>query len=1257
MATMSLISLAGAPGTYVNERTGVTSGAVIASFSTVYMLVETPSTVSEDSQVFPPNTPLPVFSLEDYRNYIGGVVPTSGSDLLSYLNVESFFRNSNGGDLRVVRVATPKNVVKLTFNPWGSKDNGSSVPSPIEAGDSFYVQLRLNGLGLGEKTTTGLLRGVEVTAPVGYRSDSDPEDIENNLILSLAIRDAVAEAIRNDRNISSSVYIRGEGIDPETGTANLLLAGRTFGQLISVINLTEPIAGSFALGASGFNVSPVSISESPEEHKQDYLQTIYTAFDDSSLPQGYLLAPTAFSKFREEDRVAIGQAMEAVASDDNHKWLALVDPGAYNVTDIDDYKDFTEHSSAQGFRYGEKYLINNAIYEWTDEDDYLFDTANYSEVDPAGSVNSNVLPGYQNRVSLEDDARSDINSSNTLTDVLTLSQDVPSGPKYLTGASVLVHDSNIAGLPDGSYHAILSDIDSSLQSNQLKLAASVSDALSDNPIDILSDGSGVLTYADPAWSKKVRINEKSSNLIESVVSSGASFNASYLPASLQKPTDEIAFRQNARAINTPALYATHSDYIKIAAANVNTTTGVITATAHGFQTGDVVYVDLLGTASLTTASVTGGSVTGVGGVIAAGDYVNGTYTAVATTAAPSGGTGCTLNFTVSQNGITSVSIAAAGATYLVGNVLTVASGAHGDAFTVTVTHISSTVNAGDVEGTYFAIVLTPNTLKLAASDRNAYAGVALALNAATNDAGFTAVGVLAKGPDLVIHIKGHGFQDGESVYLDKNITSTGGAIVLGASTSSTTYRYFIRKVDADAFKLALSPAALGSNVYLNIPNDGIAVNTTTPGTVFYGDLQVSTSGSLKFTKTNEIRVIRGRKYRINVSLASLPLLDVKGTAVEDYKTTLRFAQSPFSSGRNNYLYDYFITDDGTPISKELPFLGSENYLCVPVEADDLQTVIYAVGCVHFNDTTPVETTIPGGGIKVSFSSFVEPPASLWNFKAVTSPELIDEAQRGVNSINGSVQARIVDYGIDSHYKLFNDSQLYRSSRGFLAYYGPYIKNEGGYWVSPTPYVAGLAMRRYRAEGYQFPPAGTKYQLRGALDCQIRISSAEQNVSNPYGLNTLRQLSGYPKNSVFVWGARTRVNPNSPEESLYKFVNTRVILNVIYGSLSRSFDSDIFSVVDGKDLLFTKIRSSAQNTLYIMYQAGALFGRRPEDAYEVVCNRKNNPAGLLEAGIVNLSVFVVPSPTMERIQVDLVRVQVDGVKDSLEAAGFSSFTIS
>jgi phage tail sheath protein FI len=213
-------------------------------------------------------------------------------------------------------------------------------------------------------------------------------------------------------------------------------------------------------------------------------------------------------------------------------------------------------------------------------------------------------------------------------------------------------------------------------------------------------------------------------------------------------------------------------------------------------------------------------------------------------------------------------------------------------------------------------------------------------------------------------------------------------------------------------------------------------------------------------------------------------------------------------------------------------------------------------------------------------------------------------------------------------------------------------------------VAGLAIRRYRdaSGGFRLPPAGAKYSLAGARGVQIQITNAQQEVSNPQGLNALRQLPGYSTTDpdtgevfgpVFVWGSRTRVNRGNATQALYQFVNTRVILNVIYGTLRQAFDGQIFSIIDGRAVTFNQIRAIADNTLYEnFFVPGALFGATPAQAYQVVCDERNNPAGALENGFVNVKVFVVPAPTLERIEVDLVRVGIGGIPAALEQSGLT-----
>ncbi len=301
------------------------------------------------------------------------------------------------------------------------------------------------------------------------------------------------------------------------------------------------------------------------------------------------------------------------------------------------------------------------------------------------------------------------------------------------------------------------------------------------------------------------------------------------------------------------------------------------------------------------------------------------------------------------------------------------------------------------------------------------------------------------------------------------------------------------------------------------------------------------------------------------------------------------------------------------------------------------------------DLTSAGQPCYGSQVELVFTPEQGVPIDLWRFDAITSTEIIDDALRGVG-FNGVPQAEFIEAGVDNVNRLYEDSQRYFNPFGFIAYYGPYIENGAGQWIPPSPYVTGVALRRYRSEGYQFPPAGVKFQLADAVATQIPINSAQQNLLNPDGCNAVRTLPGYPDTAVFIWGGRTRINPAVAEQRLYQFVNTRVILNVVYGSLRTAFDNQIFNVIDGFNVVYNQIVSVGNSILNQLYVQGALFGARPSQAFQVICDPRINPPEDLENGIVNAKVFVTPVPTLERIQIDLIRVAIGQMQNELDIQG-------
>jgi hypothetical protein len=223
--------------------------------------------------------------------------------------------------------------------------------------------------------------------------------------------------------------------------------------------------------------------------------------------------------------------------------------------------------------------------------------------------------------------------------------------------------------------------------------------------------------------------------------------------------------------------------------------------------------------------------------------------------------------------------------------------------------------------------------------------------------------------------------------------------------------------------------------------------------------------------------------------------------------------------------------------------------------------------------------------------------------------------------------------------------------GHGAYFAPYLKNLDDRFVPPSGYVAGIACSRYVNEGFQQPPAGSRYPLRGVNDVKFKISAQQQEVTYALGLNPIRSL---PNRGIVVWGSRTLSS-----SSLFRFVNTRVVLNALIDVMNRSFDDVLFESIDSAGTIYSRVSSIATQILNQFYNQGALFGSQPEQAYLVVCGDSNNSPELLEQGTVRMDAYVATSPTLERLAVTIVRTpigQVSLLSDSFSRNGerFAAF---
>lgn len=1513
MATFSLgVSgeTPGAPGVFINEQPGRLANADLAGFSTVYMLVETEENVPSTGNFLPFNTPVSITSLADYRARIGGIVPTSRIPLLSYNCVNEFFQNAQVGDLRVVRVGTPNQIVELEFFPSGTKINSTTAPSALMAGNVVYVQMVINGLrlvsGLDDAfhtanpgyTAEGEYLGVPVEIPVNYVAG----DEVNNRKISAAIALAVRNAIESNPSVRSSVYVRDFGLlndldpvqYPNSENSAVVIAATTFDGNVSVVTQVFPIGSNFVFMQNTYEVDNiVGESTNLERVPQDYTQCISTAFDGVQ-DQGYLITPTAYAQFDAEGRALVGAAAAAHCESNNFKWMALADPGPFLVTDVNKYSGFTEHQAAADLVTGVKYLIDNAIYEWTGTDVSYVKLAHQEIVfgqsaEVAINESANLVADEQ-QVGILDEGSYTITSGATAVDgVFTLSTtqywpvSLPIQKVTLSNASSVGNDFQSASIQGqagtfplngtevyvvaapknveitGTYslnHVFLtvSAADASAVYNEVVLAGG-SDFITSPPngavYTVGSGSTGTVSYPDAQWNIPVTINGQTSDLIENISGASAGVNTLHFPGTLQNPTETYRFNWVSRTIfNANTSVAAYS--------GTNTTysgAAVITAQNHGLRSGQIIYftqpvvqsngvdsnslfkqttklvsnpyyVSVISTNTFALANsldnytvqswvgiqpaytvsalptifysrVLGGGLTTVtpyelltlptqrgrkyafdtsmifnqaaaaatppSGDVASNprasiylnnsslilgseqinpygedltspskcgwlakfnlvnpnlsptaatnnafcvptvdqffqseaffvptiDGINGgsfnptgssTFGPIATlqTSVPAtGGTGGTAG-TTSGVAVTGGSGSGATVNVTIGNTAAVGpiatlgaptAGTSGapitfNSATITINGVattSSTVGTGatvnvtvsPVAGTAVPLVFGSIATVIPDPSQNftnvttitaPSGGTGLDINFSTDGAGDIITPFLLNSP-------GSGYTYGETLTITAGVGQWT-AVITGADADGAVTAVALNAPGTGYDNVAVLSIAAGdisgisgvtvpvATVTLPVGITNIVLNAAGAGYQAGDTLTIPPTGGATAATVLVGTVAGGAGLFTGVTAYPLAAGLVEGASAADAQALLpRLTGVYFAVTANG-----FAPDGTTPVVANGFVAGTYN--------GTTYSWVAIAPLAQGGDLTSIGQVCYGSQIEVTFSPEQTPPSSLWRFDAITSTEIIDNALRGVG-FNGVPQAVFVEAGVDNVNRLFDDSQRYFNPFGFIAYYGPYVENGAGQFIPPSPYVTGVAVRRYRSEGYQFPPAGVKFQLADAVAAQIPINSAQQNLLNPAGCNAIRTLPGYPTTSVFIWGGRTRVNSNDAQQRLYQFVNTRVILNVVYGSLRTAFDNQIFNVIDGFGVIFNQIISVGNSILNQLYVRGALFGARPSDAFQVICDGRINSPESIENGIVNAKVFVTPVPTLERIQIDLIRVAVGKMQQELDVQGLGS----
>jgi len=194
---------------------------------------------------------------------------------------------------------------------------------------------------------------------------------------------------------------------------------------------------------------------------------------------------------------------------------------------------------------------------------------------------------------------------------------------------------------------------------------------------------------------------------------------------------------------------------------------------------------------------------------------------------------------------------------------------------------------------------------------------------------------------------------------------------------------------------------------------------------------------------------------------------------------------------------------------------------------------------------------------------------------------------------------------------------------YAAMYHPWIRvadplGTGSLLLPPTGHVLGCYARTDIERGVFKAPANVV--IRGASAFSTDVTTGEQDVLNPAGVNVLRSLDGLGN---VIWGART-----ISAEGLWKYVSVRRLFVFLEQSIVKGTRFAVFEPNDPR--LWARLRDALVNFLTTQWRAGALFGAKPQEAFFVRVDDTTTTQDDRDNGRVNIIVGIAPVKPAEFI---------------------------
>lgn len=166
-------------------------------------------------------------------------------------------------------------------------------------------------------------------------------------------------------------------------------------------------------------------------------------------------------------------------------------------------------------------------------------------------------------------------------------------------------------------------------------------------------------------------------------------------------------------------------------------------------------------------------------------------------------------------------------------------------------------------------------------------------------------------------------------------------------------------------------------------------------------------------------------------------------------------------------------------------------------------------------------------------------------------------------------------------------------------------------LPPSGFVCGIYARNDTERAVWKAPANEI--VRGAIGFETMISTAQQEVLNPEGINVFRFFEG---RGFRLWGARTI--SSDPE---WKYVNVRRYFAYLERSIDKGTQWAVFE--PNGEALWANVRATIRDFLVNEWAGGALLGDKPEKAFFVRCDRSTMTQNDLDNGRLICLIGIAP----------------------------------